>query len=393
MGKKTKLSDFDFDLPEELIAQEPSSKRDQSSLLVCNLKGGDHKEGNNQVKKIYKFYEVIDQIRESDLVVFNNSKVINAQLTLEKGAARIHVNLNREMESGVWGGFAKPGRKLKIGDEFIYGASKNDISKNGIRKNSTSKNHTSNNTINDTSNDTSKNSTSKIVISKKDESGLVYFRFHFADGENIFTFLEKYGEVPLPPYIKRKESKDEDKERYQSVLAKNPGSVAAPTASLHFTEELIERIKKKGTQIEFVTLHVGAGTYLPVKTENIEEHLMHSELAQLEEDVAERINAAKKEGRRVIAVGSTAMRTLETFAENGKLGFGVRDTNIFIKPGYRFNIADAMITNFHLPKSTLFMLVCAFAGFREMHAAYKYAIKNKLRFFSYGDAMMIFKKE
>lgn len=209
----------------------------------------------------------------------------------------------------------------------------------------------------------------------------------------IFDFLDIYGQVPLPQYIKREEKSSEDIERYQTVYGKKKGSVAAATAGLHFTEELIEKIKRKRADIVFVTLHVGAGTFLPVKTENISEHKMHSEWCEISKDTAEKINYAKKEGRRVIIIGTTAMRTVESCAKNGIVIPQVMETNIFITPGYKFQIADMLLTNFHLPKSTLFMLVCAFAGYEEMHSLYKFAIDQNMRFFSYGDAMLLSKKD
>lgn len=337
-----KLSDFDFELPEELIALEPTKERDESQLLICNL-GFDN--------KITKFHNIIDEIRSDDVIIFNDSKVINAQLKLPKGDKRINVNLNREIADNLWNGYAKPSKKLKIGDEFDFDGN-------------------------------------KIIIEHKEDNGLIHFRFELKNC-NIFEFLDNYGEVPLPQYIKRDEQKAEDKERYQSVFARNPGSVAAPTASLHFTTELIEKIKAKGANIEYVTLHVGAGTFLPVKTDNIDEHQMHSEYVTISQETANRVNEAKSKGRRVIVVGTTAMRAVESFAENDSLGFGTKDTSIFIKPGYKFKIADMMITNFHFPKSTLFMLVCAFSGYEEMREAYRFAIENKMRFFSYGDAMLL----
>lgn len=337
-----KLSDFDFELPEELIAHEPTKERDESKILICN---------SDLKNKITKFHNIINEIRSDDVIIFNDSKVINAQLKLLKAGKKIHANLNREISDNLWNGYAKPAKKLKIGDEFVFGDS-------------------------------------KIIIEQKEDNGLIHFRFILKDC-NIFEFLDRHGEVPLPQYIKRDEQKEADKERYQSVFARHPGSVAAPTASLHFTSDLLDKIKSKGVAIEYVTLHVGAGTFLPVKTENIAEHKMHSEYVTISEETAERINKAKADGRRVIVIGTTAMRAVESFIEGDKLGYGTKDTSIFIRPGYKFKIADAMITNFHFPKSTLFMLICAFSGYEEMREAYEFAIENKMRFFSYGDAMFI----
>lgn len=339
-----KLTDFDFVLPPELIAQKPAEKRDESSLLLPD------EEGN----KIVKFHQIIDQLLPGDLLVFNDSRVVNAQLKLQKDSKAINVNLNKPVSENIWLGFAKPGKKLKIGDEFEF-------------------------------------DDHKIRINNKLESGDVEFEFILRDID-IFDFLDIYGQVPLPQYIKREGQSADDLERYQTVYSKEKGSVAAATAGLHFTQELIEKIKQKGVGTAFVTLHVGAGTFLPVKTEDISKHKMHSEWCQVSEEVAGKINNAKKEGRRVIVVGTTAMRTIESCATDGVVVPKVMETNIFITPGYKFQIADMLLTNFHLPKSTLFMLVCAFAGYAEMRALYEFAINKRMRFFSYGDAMLLNKK-
>ena len=339
-----KLVDFDFVLPPELIAQKPAEKRDESNLLLPS------EEGN----KIVKFNQIIDQLLPGDLLVFNDSRVVNAQLKLQKSSKAINVNLNKPVSENVWLGFAKPGKKLKIGDEFEFDGH-------------------------------------KIRINNKLKSGDVEFEF-ILKGIGVFDFLDIYGQVPLPQYIKREGQYADDLERYQTVYSKEKGSVAAATAGLHFTKKLIEKIKQKGVETAFVTLHVGAGTFLPVKTEDISKHKMHSEWCQISEEVAGKINNAKKEGRRVIVVGTTAMRTIESCASNGVVMPKVMETNIFITPGYKFQIADMLLTNFHLPKSTLFMLVCAFAGYAEMHALYEFAINKRMRFFSYGDAMLLSKK-
>jgi S-adenosylmethionine:tRNA ribosyltransferase-isomerase len=340
-----KLSDFNFDLPPELIAQVPSEKRDESHLLLPS-------DARNE---IVKFHQFVDQIQPGDLLVFNDSRVVNAQLTLQKDSKAINVNLNKPVSENVWLGFAKPGKKLKIGDEFDFD------------------NH-------------------KIRIKQKFESGDIEFEF-ITDNISVFDFLDIYGEVPLPQYIKRDQQSPSDLERYQTVYSKEKGSVAAATAGLHFTDELLMKISNKGAEIAFVTLHVGAGTFLPVKSENLSEHKMHTEWCEISKETADKINLAKKEGRRVIVVGTTAMRTLESCASDGVVIAQTLDTNIFIIPGYKFQIADMLLTNFHLPKSTLFMLVCAFAGHKEMQSLYKFAIENKMRFFSYGDAMLLTKKD
>lgn len=378
-----KLSDFDFDLPKDLIAQHPSKNREDSKLLVCQI-------GKKCEKR--NFADILDYLKPGDVIVFNDSKVINAQLTLFKDTSgvksshragdldahhhqccssqdcknnrnkrKITVNLCKHLDDFTWEALARPSKYLTAGDVFVFG------------------NH-------------------KLTLLAKDN--YLLFRFEL-DNISVFDFLDQYGQVPLPPYIKRLEDNKEDKERYQTVFAKNPGSVAAPTASLHFSERLIQDIKNLGVQVCFITLHVGLGTYMPVKVENIDEHMMHSEYASISKESADIINKAKTESRRVIAVGTTAMRTLESFAEKADnhnntnradgdfISSGCKNTDIFIKPGYRFSIPDILITNFHLPKSTLFMLVCAFAGMDEMHQAYRYAINEKMRFFSYGDAMML----
>lgn len=253
-----------------------------------------------------------------------------------------------------WSAFAKPARKLKVGDEFYFD------------------NH-------------------KIIITEKLEMGEIKIKFELAN-ISVFEFLDKYGEMPLPLYIKRPERQKSDDERYQTVYSNIQGSVAAPTAGLHFTNDIINKLKAKGVQVAFVTLHVGAGTFMPVKTENISEHKMHTEYCSITPETAAIINKAKKEKRRIIAVGTTSLRTLESSGINGNVNSGEFETDIFITPGFKFQIVDMLLTNFHFPKSTLFMLVCAFAGFKEMHELYKYAVKEQMRFFSYGDATLLYKK-
>lgn len=337
------LSDFDFDLPETLIAQEPTSIRERSNLLIAAAN-----------PEIVGFYNLPEYLVARDLLVFNNSRVINAKLVIHKNDKEININLNRPIGDNRWLGFARPSRRLDEGDEFNFG-------------------------------------THKLKIKKKLEFGEIEIEFCLNELD-LFDFLDQYGQVPLPQYIKRVKSKEEDVQRYQNVYSQPKGSVAAATAGLHFSHDLIEKIVAKNIEMAFVTLHVGAGTFLPVKTENIADHKMHSEWCEVSQETADKINSAKKDGRRVIVVGTTAMRTLESCSENNIVFAGSKETSIFITPGYKFQIADILITNFHLPKSTLFMLVCAFAGYEEMKNIYKYAIDNKMRFFSYGDAMMIEKK-
>lgn len=341
-----KLSDFDFTLPQELIAQVPASKRDYSNLLVVRDK--------EQLLKT-RFHQILDYLQPGDVMIFNDSKVIKAKLLLDKSGKKIDFYLNKKVADNCWRGFAKPARKLKEGDTFKFGPH-------------------------------------KIIITRKLEMGETQIEFVLQD-ISVFEFLEQYGEIPLPPYIKRVNPQGAaDDDRYQTVYNNKPGSVAAPTAGLHFTRELLGQIKAKNVEIAYVCLHVGAGTFLPVKTEDIENHKMHSEFCTIPLETARIINKAKIEGRRVIAVGTTTLRTLESCSYKSKTGriepceF---ETDIFIKPGFDFKIVDALLTNFHLPKTTLFILVCAFAGYETMLAAYNYAINEKMRFFSYGDAMLL----
>lgn len=338
-------SDFDFELPSELIASHPLHKRDASRMLV--VKGTDVAD-----KRIRDF---VEYLRPGDVVVFNNSKVIPARFN----ASGHEITLHTAVSDKIWWGLCKKFNKINIGE---------------ILK------------LDDGS--------QVKVLDKEDESGL---KLEFLC-DNVFEVLDKVGKMPLPPYMKR-EAKTEDRERYQTVYADPIGSMAAPTAGLHFTPELMDEIERRGAKIVKITLHVGAGTWMPVKTENLSEHKMHSEWCCITSEQADIINNAK----RVIAVGTTSMRTLESAAmDNSKLSESerkrrvapiCRNTDIFITPGYKFGAVDVLLTNFHLPKSTLFMLVSAFAGLDEMKTAYKHAIAEKYRFFSYGDCCLLFKKE
>lgn len=343
-----KLQEFDFELPEELIAQTPSSQRDHSKLLI--------ESDEDQNYKIVDFYNIIDFIENDDLIIFNNSKVINGKLSLvSQAGGTINLNLNKPISENVWSCFARPSKRLKIGDAFSFDGH-------------------------------------QVIISNKMEYGEIEVTFCLRN-KDIFDFLQEYGEVPLPQYIKRdKKFSVLDEERYQTVYSKEKGSVAAPTAGLHFTTELLDKLQQKGAEIAFVTLHVGGGTFLPVKSENIADHIMHEEWCEISKNTADIINKAKRAGRRIIAVGTTTMRTLESCAENNMVKAGKVKTDIFITPGYKFQIADILITNFHLPKSTLFMLICAFIGIEKAQELYQYAISNKMRFFSYGDSMMLKRK-
>ena len=373
-------NDFNYDLPDELIAQVPAEPRDSSRLMVID----------RDVHKIeYKhFFDIINYLQPGDLVVWNNSKVFKARLhgTVELDqetddipgiepstnkilnvAKKIEIFLVRPMENfGVWKVLAKPGRKLRLGMRVIFAP---DFS---------------------------------CEIMTKENDGTILVQF-VDDDVIVREKANKYGEVPTPPYIKVDEDKFEAvgvEERYQTVYARKEGSVAAPTAGFHFTPELIEKLKNKGVEFAEVTLHVGLGTFLPVKTEKIEEHKMHSEWVEITAANADKINTAKHEGRRVVAVGTTTVRTLEGAAqkycekkcepENNVVRPYVGDINIFIAPGFKFQVVDALITNFHLPKSTLIMLVSAFVGDRKfLLECYEKAVAEKYRFYSFGDAMLI----
>ena len=339
-----KSSDFYFDLPESLIAQHPLLNRDESKLMVLDKNNGDilHK----------SFKHITELINEGDCLVLNDTRVMPARLIGEKEGTggKVELLLLKRLNSTTWETLAKPGKKAKINASFTFG--------NGELK-------------------------AKIIGVNEDGNRVVEFKFI-----GIFEqILDQLGQMPLPPYIKETL---EDKERYQTVYSKSIGSAAAPTAGLHFTKELLEKLKAKGVKIVFLTLHVGLGTFRPVKVENLEEHNMHSEYFELSFDGAKVINATKKAGKKVIAVGTTSCRTLETLGdENGFVRENSGWTNIFIYPGYSFKIVDAIITNFHLPESTLIMLVSAFAGKQNVLEAYKAAVENKYRFFSFGDAMFL----
>ena len=339
-----KIEEFDYDLPKELIAQHPSKKRDEARLLVLNRKE------QSIEHKIFK--DVIDYLEPGDCLVINNTKVLPARLLGIKEDTKIAVEflLLKRLENDTWEVMVKPGRRLKEGAEVIFG--------DGLLK-------------------------GKILEVMPNGNRKVKFEY-----EGIFNeILDKIGLMPLPPYITERLK---EKDRYQTVYAKYDGSAAAPTAGLHFTEELLEKIEEKGVQVAKVTLHVGIGTFRPVKVENIEEHEMHSEHFYIKQEDVDKINNAKKSGHKVIACGTTSCRVIETVAdEKGMLKETEGDTSIFIYPGYKFKCLDALITNFHLPKSTLVMLVSALAGRDFIMKAYKTAIEEKYMFFSFGDAMLI----
>ncbi|MBQ5734145.1 MAG: tRNA preQ1(34) S-adenosylmethionine ribosyltransferase-isomerase QueA [Lachnospiraceae bacterium] len=338
------LHDFDFYLPEELIAQDPLEDRSSSRLLVLDKETGEIEH------KIFK--DIIDYLNPGDCLVVNNTKVIPARLIGEREGtgAHIEVLLLKRRENDIWEVLVKPGKKAKPGTIINFGGDKLQA---------------------------------EVLEVVDDGNRLIQFRY-----KGIFEeILDELGQMPLPPYITHKL---QDKNRYQTVYAKYEGSAAAPTAGLHFTKELLEKIKEKGVTIASVTLHVGLGTFRPVKVENILEHHMHSEHFQIEESEAKKINDARKNGGRIIAVGTTSTRTLESAAlEDGTIPATSGDTSIFIYPGYKFKAIDCLITNFHLPESTLVMLVSALAGRDNILNAYKVAVDERYRFFSFGDAMFI----
>lgn len=337
-----KLSDFMYDLPEERIAQTPVEPRDHSRLMVL------HRADDSIEHK--HFYDIIDYLNAGDALVINETRVIPARLIGERptGGA-CEVLLLKQIAPKRWEALVRPGKKLRRGAEVIFGDGR-----------------------------------LKATIAEVCEDGNRIVDFT-CEG-TMEAALDELGEMPLPPYI---HEKLQDKERYQTVYAKQEGSAAAPTAGLHFTPELMDAIRAKGVDIVPVLLHVGLGTFRPVKVENVEDHEMHSEYYEVTEDAARRINAARDRGCRVIAVGTTSVRTLESAAENGRLRAKKGDTSIFIRPGYQYQMVDALITNFHLPGSTLVMLVSALYDREHILKAYKIAVEEKYRFFSFGDAMLI----
>ena len=338
-----KTNDFWYDLPEELIAQTPLQQRDSSRLMVLDRESGEVTHRH--------FYNVIDYLRPGDCLVMNNSRVLPARLLGHRptGGA-VEVLLLRDLGDKRWECLAKPGKKMQVGQEVIFG--------NGEL-------------------------TATVVAVQEDGNRVVEFHY-----EGIFLeVLERLGKMPLPPYIKAELA---DQERYQTVYSKETGSAAAPTAGLHFTNDLLEQIRAKGVKTAFVTLHVGLGTFRPVKAENISEHHMHAELCMISDETAQILNETKRSGGRIICVGTTSCRTLESLVnEDGSFEAKSKWTEIFIFPGYRFKAMQGLITNFHLPESTLVMLVSAFAGRENVLNAYEQAVKERYRFFSFGDAMFI----
>ncbi len=339
-----KKSDFWYDLPEELIAQTPMEPRDHSRMMV--LGRGDHSIAHRH------FYDLLELLREGDVLILNNSRVLPARLYGNKAetGGRMEFLLLEQKGPDTWEILVHPGKKAKIGSEFVFG--------NGLLR-------------------------AKILDILEGGNRLAQF---FYEG-NFYNILDEIGNMPLPHYIT---AQLQDKERYQTVYSKTPGSAAAPTAGLHFTQEMLGALREKGVQIGYVTLHVGLGTFRPVKADDITQHEMHSEHYVLPEETARMIQSAKAQGRRVIGVGTTSCRTLESVAAKyGEIRPDEGHTNIFIYPGYQFRVLDGLITNFHLPESTLIMLVSAFAGYDFTMEAYHTAVRERYRFYSFGDAMMI----
>lgn len=339
-----KTSDFFYDLPKDLIAQTPLEPRDSSRLMVLDRFNGaiTHKH----------FYDIIDYLNPGDCLILNDSRVLPARLygIKDKTGAKVEFLLLNQIENDVWEVLAGPGKRAKPGTSFTFG--------DGILK--------------------------AQVLSITDKGNRI---IKFSYSGNFYHILDLIGNMPLPHYITQKLN---DKQRYQTVYCQKPGSAAAPTAGLHFTLNLLEKIKNKGIKMGYVTLHVGLGTFRPVKVENISDHKMHSEHYEIKQETADLINETKKNNGKVIAVGTTSCRTLESiYNKFGEITECEGMTDIFISPGYKFNVIDGLITNFHLPESTLIMLVCAFSGYENIMNAYSVAVKEKYRFFSFGDSMII----
>ena len=339
------VSDFDFELPKERIALYPAEPRDSARMLVVGEGGHMADEGVR---------DLLSHLRSGDVLVMNDTRVIPARLKGKRGEAKIEVTLHKRIDNSTWAVFARPAKKLRVGGEVNFDGLLAD------------------------------------VVEKRD-AGEVILRFQTDDA---MSAIEGVGEMPLPPYIASQRIEgNEDKATYQTVYAREKGAVAAPTAGLHFTPELLEAIRAKGVEIVFLTLHVGAGTFLPVKVDDVKDHKMHAEWGEITPDNAEKLNKARSQGGRIVAVGTTSLRLLESAASDDGVVHPFKDeTAIFITPGYRFKAVDLLMTNFHLPKSTLFMLVSAFAGADEMKAAYGHAIDNGYRFYSYGDASLLYPK-
>ena len=338
-----KTSDFDFHLPNELIANQPANPRDSAKMLVWQ---------NEQITN-QKVSSLADFLTKGDVMVFNDAKVIKAKLTGKRDEAKISINLHKNLQDNIWQVFAKPAKKLRIADKFCIA---DDFFASVLNKN---------------------------------EDGTIDLQFNIG-GAYFLDALEKYGQMPLPPYIKKSDNQSDD-QNYQTIYAKHSGAVAAPTAGLHFTNDLLQKLESKGIKKVFTTLNVGAGTFLPVKTKYLSDHQMHSECFSINDEACNTINEAKRQGKKIIAVGTTSLRVLESVADkNGILKPQTTETKIFIHPPYHFKIVDVLMTNFHLPKSTLFMLISAFIEQKNAIMLYDYAIKNQYRFYSFGDATLLY---
>ena len=368
-----RIEEFDYPLPEHLIAQKPADRRDSSRLLVVHRQKNEDGSWADINTEHKHFYDILEYLHEGDCLVLNDSKVIPARLFGTKEAKKMpgvkgaHVEflLVKRLQGDEWETMVKPGKRLNPGDTVVFSGPGSELPDKPLLK-------------------------ADIIGYGKDGTRIVRFAY-----DGIFMErLEEIGSMPLPPYIERP-SEEEDKDRYQTVYCREEGSVAAPTAGLHFTEELLQKARDKGVELAYVTLHVGIGTFRPVKVENIEEHSMHFEEYSISSEAAETINRAKREGRRVISVGTTSCRTVESAAvyDEGQACWqvqaGENSTGIFIYPGYEFKIIDSLITNFHLPKSTLIMLISALYDREKILEVYKEAVEKEYRFFSYGDAMFI----
>ncbi len=336
-----KKSDFDFELPKELIAQHPTKERTHSRLLALEKTTGTTQD--------LHFPDIVNFLNPGDLLVFNNTKVIPARLYGQKSTGgKVEVFIERLLDDNSAIAFLKTSKRPQLGMPIYF---------------------------------------DDLILKPTARKGMFYL-VETQNNTSLTELMDNYGHMPLPPYIQREDELD-DKDRYQTVYAQEKGAVAAPTAGLHFDESLLQQIKEKGVNTAFVTLHVGAGTFQPVKTDSIDDHIMHKEWLQVTEEVAELVKETKAKGNKVIAVGTTAVRCLETASQSGKIQAYTGDTNIFIYPGYQFKVVDSLLTNFHLPESTLIMLVSAKCGRKNTLNAYKHAVEQKYRFFSYGDAMFI----
>lgn len=347
-----KRSDFNFDLPEELIAQFPATERSASRLLVVD--------GKQSAIQDSMFSQLLDYLNPGDLLVFNNTRVIPARLYGQKTTGgKVEVVIERITTENEAVAQIRASKAPKAGSYLILGRDKGA----GF----------------------------EVKVTGR-QGDLFELQFQLGKGQSIIDLLDQFGHIPLPPYVKRSDE-ETDFERYQTVYASEKGAVAAPTAGLHFDDPVLKAIRAKGIDSAYVTLHVGAGTYQPVRVDDIQEHVMHSEYVRVSHQTVEKIKQTQQRGHRVIAIGTTSMRSLESAAQSGEIQPFDGDTDIFIYPGYRFNVVDALVTNFHLPESTLFMLVSAFCGLDTMKSAYQHAIEERYRFFSYGDAMFLMPSE